>query len=220
MLCMVLHSFPHLIKHQSFVLRAVAIQHNEDGKEHKTKFAPNFDFSKWAQEMILNLKQQERAQVLLLMKELAETFEAAGQSFVETAPEKANLGDCVMFPADVCHAAAAPQRKSFPRVTSYMSFVPKVVVDDPKWSPLLETLFSAEHVCDRRTMVDPFLLTKMMTMHGEDPIVAQKAADWLTHGKTALVKGHALNHRSRLSKVTRLIDLYRSHMAQTNVLGM
>ena len=77
------------------MLRAVAIQHNEDGKEHKTKFAPNFDFSKWARKMILNLKQQERAKVLLLMKELAETFEAAGQSFVETEPEKANLGDCM-----------------------------------------------------------------------------------------------------------------------------
>jgi hypothetical protein len=34
----------------------------------------------------------------------------------------------------------------------------------------------------------------MMTMHGEDPIVAQKAAYWLTYGKGALVKGHALNH--------------------------
>ena len=102
-----------------------------------------------------------------------------------------------MFPSDVCHAAAAPQSETFPRVTSYMSFVPKVVVEDAKWSPLLETLFSSEHVCDRRTMVDPYLLTKMMTMHGEDPIVAQKAADWLTHGKDALVKGHALNHRSR-----------------------
>ena len=219
MLCMILHSFRHLIKHQSFVLRAVAIQHNEDGKEHKTKFAPNFDFSKWAQKMILNLKQQELAKVLLLMKELAQTFEAAGQSFVETEPEKANLGDCVMFPADVCHAAAAPQRESFPRVTSYMSFVPKVVVDDPKWSPLLETLFTSEHVFDRRTMVDPFLLTKMMTVHGEDPIVAQKAADWLTYGKHALVKGNALKHNIDRA-VTHLIDLYRSRMARTNVLGM
>ena len=52
MLCMILHSFRHLIKHQSFVLRAVAIQHNEDGKEHKTKFAPNFDFSKWTKDMM------------------------------------------------------------------------------------------------------------------------------------------------------------------------
>ena len=178
------------------MLRAVALQHNDDGKEHKTKFAPSFDFSKWAQEMIRSLKLENRDEVLGLMLKLAQTFVAAGANFVETAPEKANLGDCVMFPSDVCHAAAAPQSETFPRVTSYMSFVPKVVVEDAKWSPLLETLFSSEHVCDRRTMVDPFLLTKMMTMHGEDPIVAQKAADWLTNGKHALVKGHALNHRS------------------------
>jgi hypothetical protein len=179
------------------VLRAVAVQHNDDGKEHKTKFAPNFDFSRWAQDMILNLKLEKSDQVLNLMFKLAQTFEAAGKSFAETAPAQANLGDCVMFPTDMCHAAAAPQHAIFPRVTSYMSFVPKVVVDDPKWSPLLETLFSSEHVYDRRTMVDPYLLTKMMTMHGEDPIVAQKAADWLTYGKNALIKGHTLSHRSR-----------------------
>ena len=219
MLCMILHSFRHLIKHQSFVLRAVAIQHNEDGKEHKTKFAPNFDFSKWTQDMILNLKLENRAQVLELMLKLAQTFEAAGKSFVETAPAQANLGDCVMFPTDMCHAAAAPQHESLPRVTSYMSFVPKVVVDDRKWSPLLEALFTSEHVCDRRTMVDPFLLTKMMTMHGEDPIVAQKAVDWLTYGKHALVKGNALKHNIDRA-ATHLIDLYRSRMAQANVLRM
>ena len=174
------------------MLCAVAVQHNEDKKEQKTKFAPNFNFSTWAKAMISFLKLEQRNEVFQLMKQLAGAFTWAGKSF-ETTSDKANLGDCVVFPSDMLHAAAAPQQILSRRVVSYYSFVPKVVIDDPQWTPLLETLFSAEHVLDRRTMVDPNMLTQMMSVHGEDPLVEQKAYQWLSNGKSALVKGRVLS---------------------------
>jgi hypothetical protein len=176
----------------TFLLCAVAVQHNDDKKEHKTKFAPNFNFSIWAKAMISSLKLEKRNDVLGLMQQLANAFTKAGETFEKTS-EKANLGDCVVFPSDMLHAAAAPQQIMSRRVVSYYSFVPKVVIDDPQWTPLLETLFSAEHVLDRRTMVDPNMLTQMMSVHGEDPLVEQKAYQWLRYGKSALVKGRVLS---------------------------
>jgi hypothetical protein len=176
----------------TFLLCAVAVQHNDDKTEHKTKFAPNFNFSIWAKAMISSLKLEKRSEVFQLMEQLANAFTQAGKSFEKTS-EKANLGDCVVFPSDMLHAAAKPQQIMSRRVVSYYSFVPKVVIDDPQWTPLLETLFSAEHVLDRRTMVDPNMLTQMMSVHGEDPLVEQKAYQWLRYGKSALVKGRVLS---------------------------
>ena len=69
----------------------------------------------------------------------------------------ANRGDAVMFPSDVFHAAAAPHKPEddYPRITAYMQFVPRVVVENEEWWPLLRTLYSPEIVFDRRTMVGP-----------------------------------------------------------------
>jgi ectoine hydroxylase-related dioxygenase (phytanoyl-CoA dioxygenase family) len=80
------------------------------------------------------------------LKHLAELLQKK-QSQLEEAPNKAQRGDAVVFLSDIFHAGAAPvvvenaTAEEGPRVTSYLQFVPTVVVQNPEWWPLLETLY-------------------------------------------------------------------------------
>ena len=135
-------------------------------------------------QLIALIKKEDREGVLSTLERLAELLQT-NQTQLEVAPKKAQRGDAVAFPSDLFHAGAAPvvaenaTAEDCPRVTSYLQFVPTVVVQNAEWWPLLETLYDSEHVFDRRTMVGPFQLAHIMSLHGEDPLVVEHAEHWL-----------------------------------------
>ena len=174
------------------LLCAVAVHHSPDGRQHKTIFRPEgFDCSVFMANMIELIKTEDREKVCSEMKQVAELLQKKEKELGNNEHgEFANTGDAVIFRSDVLHAGAAPlSKEEFPRITSYMQFVPKVVVKNEEWWPLLGTLYSSEHVFDRRTMVDPFVLVKMMDFYGEDPLLLEQARHWLMDGENALHKG-------------------------------
>ena len=165
---------------------AVAVHHSHQG-QHKTIFrlpCDQFKSSEWVAKLITLIKEENRVEVLLQLSTLAKQLQST-QSNLEEAPQKAVRGDAVIFSSDIFHAGAAPvvadndSEDDFPRVISYLEFAPKVVIDNEEWRPLLRTLYTAEHVFDRRTMAGPNTLLNIMTMHGEDPLVIEQAEHWL-----------------------------------------
>ena len=138
--------------------------------------------------MITSIKNEDTNGVLEKLQTLAKQLQdKQSELIIRTNPRQAKLGDAVVFASDEFHAGAAPfvnevagdKFSDFPRVMSYMQFAPKVVVEEEKWWPLLETLYNSEEVFDRRSMVDPRMLRDMMILHGEDPLVVQQAVRWL-----------------------------------------
>ena len=164
------------------LLCAVAVHHTPSG-QHKTIFqspGEGFKTSEFVAKFITLVKNEDRDGVLRELGNLAEQLQRR-QPQLESAPRKAKRGDAVMFPGDMFHAAAAPvvTVEGSPRVTSYLEFVPTVVVKNKEWWPLLRTLYDSEHVFDRRTMVSRTNLCRLMTLHGEDPLVVEHAENWL-----------------------------------------
>jgi hypothetical protein len=140
--------------------------------------------------LIKLIKEENGEGVLFELSTLAQQLQN-NQQQLGAAARKANRGDAVIFPSTTFHAAAAPivalndTAEDLPRVTSYMMFAPKVVVENKEWWPLLRTLYDSEHVFDRRTMAGPTTLVRIMLLHGEDPLVGEQAQHWLA----ALTKG-------------------------------
>ena len=172
----------------------VAVHHSLPG-QHKTIFLSpqdleGFKTSEFVAKLITLVKKEDREGVLSELGNLA-TLLQTKQTQHGKALTNANRGDAVIFPSDVFHAGAAlvvapnTRAEDWPRVTSYMQFVPKVLVECKEWWPLLRTLYNAERVFDRRTMAGPTTLLRIMTLHGEDPLVVEQAEDWLD----ALTKG-------------------------------
>ena len=165
---------------------AVAVHHALNG-QHKTIFREpeeGFKTSEFVAKLITLIKKEDREGVLGELEHLALLLQTR-QSQLEENPNKAKRGDAVVFPSDTFHAGAAPvvaenaTAENRPRVTSYMQFVPTVVVQNPEWWPLLKTLYNSEHVLDRCTMVGQSELLHLMTLHGEDPLVVEHAEHWL-----------------------------------------
>jgi hypothetical protein len=139
--------------------------------------------------MIELIKAEDRDGVCTEMQQLAELLQTKEKELGNDG-KRADRGDAVIFRSDLLHAAPAPLfMEDYPRITSYMQFVPKVVVENEEWWPLLGTLYSSESVFDRRTMVDPFQLVKMMSFSGEDPLMLEQARHWLMDGENAPHKG-------------------------------
>ena len=175
------------------LLCAVAVHHSPNG-QHKTIFrspAEGFKTSEFFANLFTLVKKEDREGVFRELGNLATQLQEAQRELGKATPRKAVRGDAVIFPSDVFHAGAAPvvalngSADDFPRVTSYMQFVPKVVVENKEWWPLLRTLYDSEHVFDRRTMAGPTTLVRIMLLHGEDPLVGEQAQHWLD----ALTKG-------------------------------
>ena len=169
------------------MLCAVAVQHSRNGNQHKTIFRSpeeGFKTSEFVAKLITLVKKEDREGVCEALGNLAKLLQKE-QSQLGESSRKANRGDAALFPSDVFHAGAAPvvaegeEAEDYPRVTSYMMFAPTVVVKNKEWWPLLRTLYDSEHVFDRRTMVGPTMLLRMMTLHGEDPLVVAHAEHWL-----------------------------------------
>ena len=169
------------------VLCAVSVQHSPNGKQHKTIFRSpeeGFKTSEFVAKLITLVKKEDREGVLSELGNLA-TLLQTKQTQHGKALTNANRGDAVIFPSDVFHAGAAPvvaenaTAEDCPRVTSYLQFVPTVVVQNAEWWPLLETLYDSEHVFDRRSMVGRNQLLLLMNLHGEDPLVVEHAGNWL-----------------------------------------
>jgi hypothetical protein len=166
----------------------------------KTIFKPTLlDFAKWAKEMIEFIKQENRVEVLDRMKKLADVLEVAQRELLRNCTN-AKRGDAHVFPADGLHAGPGSKAHSanassdahhqdFPRVTSYFQFVPAALFEDKEWEPLLHSMYSAEHVLDRRTMVCPNQLKRMLALHGVDPILVDRAETWLSTGSEPLCEG-------------------------------
>ena len=167
---------------------AVAVHHSYHAQNKTLFVAPyeNFKASEFVANLIMLIKSEDRDGVFKELGNLAKQLQQ-NQNGLDAAEKqrKANQGDAVIFPSDVFHAAAAPlvayneKPEDFPRVTSYMQFVPKAVVEEREWRPLLRTLYNAEVVFDRRTMVGPSQLLTMLTQHGENPLVVERARLWL-----------------------------------------
>ena len=166
----------------------------------KTIFKPTLlDFAKWAKDMIDVIKQEDREKVLERMKNLANDLEVAQRELLRHCTN-AKRGDAHVFPADGLHAGPGSKAHSanassdahhqdFPRVTSYFQFVPAALFEDKEWEPLLHSMYSAEHVLDRRTMVCPNQLKRMLALHGVDPILVDRAETWLSTGFEPLCEG-------------------------------
>jgi hypothetical protein len=173
----------------NLLLCAVAVHHSPND-QHKTIFrTPEDGFKKTSEfvaKLIALIKKEDREGVLRELGNLAELLQTK-QIQLEEAPRKAKRGDAVLFPSDSWHAAAAPvvavneaaEDVPRPRVTSYYQFAPTVVVQNKEWWPLLRTLYDSEHVFDRRSMVARSQLLRLMTLHGEDPLVVEQAEHWL-----------------------------------------
>lgn len=170
------------------MLCAVAVHLSPDRRQHKTIFrSDGFNCSEFVAKIIDLIKSEQSEELCKVMAVLADQLEEKQEDLTKAERDFANRGDAVMFPSDVFHAAAAPHEpeQDFPRITAYMQFVPRIVVENEEWWPLLRTLYSPEEVFDRRTMVAPAVLQTMMRVHSEDPLVVEGAGRWLS----ALCKG-------------------------------
>lgn len=172
-------------------LRAVVL-HFTEGQD-KTTFLPQFfDFKDWSTKMLqwLNNPEMHRAELLDQMCALASNLEQVqakltedGGAFrVDQGPTK--IADVAVFCSTTLHAAAARKRDT-DRVTAYMQLVPKIVVESEEYKGLLKTRYAAEYVLDRRTMVQPQFLVKMMAHHGVGHFHLLQAE----HALQALCKG-------------------------------
>jgi hypothetical protein len=180
------------------ILRAVAVQHNDD--QYKTHFQPKLlDTDVWASNMIKLLKNGNREDILNALKTLALKLQEQQTKLEQGRGEDAKIADTVMFLSTTMHAAPAPKdatarkkaSKTFEdeRVTSYMQFVPRNVLFNNEFRPLIDSLYASEHVFDRRTMVCPYTLISVMKRHGEPLWEVERAEQLLVTGSNPLNAG-------------------------------
>jgi hypothetical protein len=185
-------------------LRAVAVQHNDD--QYKTHFQPKLlNTDVWASNIIKLLKDGNREDILNALKTLALKLQEQQTKLEQGRGEDAKIADTVMFLSTTMHAAPAPKdAASAPkdataqkasnasedeRVTSYMQFVPRNVLSNNEFRPLIDSLYASEHVFDRRTMVCPYTLISVMKRHGEPLWEVERAEQLLVTGSNPLNAG-------------------------------
>ena len=178
-------------------MRAVAVQHNDN--QYKTHFQPELlDTDVWASNMIKLLKNGNREDILNALKTLALKLQEQQTKLEQGRGEDAKIADTVMFLSTTMHAAPAPKdatarkaSKTFEdeRVTSYMQFVPRNVLSNNEFRPLIDSLYASEHVFDRRTMVCPYTLISVMKRHGEPLWEVERAEQLLVTGSNPLTAG-------------------------------
>lgn len=179
------------------ILRAVAVQHNDN--QYKTHFQPELlDTDVWASNMIKLLKNGNRENILIALETLALNLQEQQIKLEQGRGEDAKIADTVMFLSTTMHAAPAPKdatarkaSKTFEdeRVTSYMQFVPRNVLSNNEFRPLIDSLYASEHVFDRRTMVCPYTLISVMKRHGEPLWEVERAEQLLVTGSNPLTAG-------------------------------
>jgi hypothetical protein len=179
------------------ILRAVAVQHNDN--QYKTHFQPELlDTDVWASNMIKLLKNGNRDDILIALETLALNLQEQQIKLEQGRGEDAKIADTVMFLSTTMHAAPAPKdatarkaSKTFEdeRVTSYMQFVPRNVLSNNEFRPLIDSLYASEHVFDRRTMVCPYTLISVMKRHGEPLWEVERAEQLLVTGSNPLNAG-------------------------------
>ena len=179
------------------ILRAVAVQHNDN--QYKTHFQPDLlDTDVWASNMIKLLKNGNREDILNALKTLALKLQEQQTKLEQGRGEDAKIADTVMFLSTTMHAAPAPKdatarkaSKTFEdeRVTSYMQFVPRNVLSNNEFRPLIDSLYASENVFDRRTMVCPYTLISVMKRHGEPLWEVERAEQLLVTGSNPLNAG-------------------------------
>lgn len=178
-------------------MRAVAVQHNDN--QYKTHFQPELlDTDVWASNMIKLLKNGNRENILIALETLALNLQEQQIKLEQGRGEDAKIADTVMFLSTTMHAAPAPKdatarkaSKTFEdeRVTSYMQFVPRNVLSNNEFRPLIDSLYASEHVFDRRTMVCPYTLISVMKRHGEPLWEVERAEQLLVTGSNPLNAG-------------------------------
>jgi len=178
-------------------LRAVAVQHNDN--QYKTHFQPELlDTNMWASNMIKLLKNGNRENILNDLKTLALKLQEQQTKLEQGRGEDAKIADTVMFLSTTMHAAPAPKDATAQkasnasedeRVTSYMQFVPRNVLSNNEFRPLIDSLYASEHVFDRRTMVCPYTLISVMKRHGEPLWEVERAEQLLVTGSNPLYAG-------------------------------
>ena len=180
------------------ILRAVAVQHNDN--QYKTHFQPDLlDTDVWASNMIKLLKNGNRDDILIALETLALNLQEQQIKLEQGRGEDAKIADTVMFLSTTMHAAPAPKdatarkkaSKTFEieRVTSYMQFVPRNVLSNNEFRPLIDSLYASENVFDRRTMVCPYTLISVMKRHGEPLWEVERAEQLLVTGSNPLNAG-------------------------------
>jgi hypothetical protein len=180
------------------ILRAVAVQHNDN--QYKTHFQPDLlDTDVWASNMIKLLKNENRDDILNDLETLALKLLEQQTELELGHGEDAKIADTVMFLSTTMHAAPAPKdatarkkaSKTFEdeRVTSYMQFVPRNVLSNNEFRPLIDSLYASENVFDRRTMVCPYTLISVMKRHGEPLWEVERAEQLLVTGSNPLNAG-------------------------------
>jgi hypothetical protein len=179
------------------ILRAVAVQHNDN--QYKTHFQPDLlDTDVWASNMIKLLKNGNRDDILIALETLALNLQEQQIKLEQGRGEDAKIADTVMFLSTTMHAAPAPKdatarkaSKTFEdeRVTSYMQFVPRNVLSNNEFRPLIDSLYASENVFDRRTMVCPYTLISVMKRHGEPLWEVERAEQLLVTGSNPLTAG-------------------------------
>jgi hypothetical protein len=179
------------------ILRAVAVQHNDN--QYKTHFQPDLlDTDVWASNMIKLLKNGNRENILIALETLALNLQEQQIKLEQGRGEDAKIADTVMFLSTTMHAAPAPKdatarkaSKTFEdeRVTSYMQFVPRNVLSNNEFRPLIDSLYASENVFDRRTMVCPYTLISVMKRHGEPLWEVERAEQLLVTGSNPLTAG-------------------------------
>ena len=179
------------------ILRAVAVQHNDN--QYKTHFQPELlDTDVWASNMIKLLKNENRDDILNDLEALALKLLEQQTELELGHGEDAKIADTVMFLSTTMHAAPAPKdatarkdSKTFEdeRVTSYMQFVPRNVLSNNEFRPLIDSLYASENVFDRRTMVCPYTLISVMKRHGEPLWEVERAEQLLVTGSNPLNAG-------------------------------
>ena len=179
------------------ILRAVAVQHNDN--QYKTHFQPDLlDTDVWASNMIKLLKNGNRENILIALETLALNLQEQQIKLEQGRGEDAKIADTVMFLSTTMHAAPAPKdatarkaSKTFEdeRVTSYMQFVPRNVLSNNEFRPLIDSLYASENVFDRRTMVCPYTLLSVMKRHGEPLWEVERAEQLLVTGSNPLNTG-------------------------------
>ena len=149
--------------------------------------------------MIKLLKNENRDDILNDLETLALKLLEQQTELELGHGEDAKIADTVMFLSTTMHAAPAPKdatarkkaSKTFEdeRVTSYMQFVPRNVLFNNEFRPLIDSLYASEHVFDRRTMVCPYTLISVMKRHGEPLWEVERAEQLLVTGSNPLNAG-------------------------------
>jgi hypothetical protein len=148
--------------------------------------------------MIKLLKNGNRDDILIALETLALNLQEQQIKLEQGRGEDAKIADTVMFLSTTMHAAPAPKdatarkaSKTFEdeRVTSYMQFVPRNVLSNNEFRPLIDSLYASENVFDRRTMVCPYTLISVMKRHGEPLWEVERAEQLLVTGSNPLNAG-------------------------------